>query len=276
MNLKKLDFEVKALDESGVIEGYGAAFGNVDLGNDVIVRGAFAKGIASAKSLPAMCWQHDMSSPIGVWKEISEDDNGLRVKGQLCLDTQAGKEAYALLKMGALKGLSIGYGVDKGGSSYRKDGVRELKELSLHEVSLVTVPMNPQANITAVKAGSRNSAADRARLSTAHAALWEAMDNSQRGEVYAAITASMDSDAAGGTDPDQGEEEKDCCPSCAGGDDCEKSCDEHDNPVKHLRALEKSLRDAGQSRKDAKAATATVRDAQALRELAELTQLLTH
>ena len=50
--------------------------------------------------------------PIGVFDEIVEDDHGLVVKGRLALKTQAGQEAYELLKMGALDGLSIGFKIN--------------------------------------------------------------------------------------------------------------------------------------------------------------------
>ena len=90
--------------------------------------------------------------PIGVFDEIKEDEHGLVVKGRLALKTQAGKEAYELLKMGALDGLSIGFRVNPKEVSYDKRGnKRIIKEVDLMEVSLVTFPMNPQATVRSVK-----------------------------------------------------------------------------------------------------------------------------
>ena len=145
--------QIKATNEDGSIEGYGSVFGNKDSYNDVIQKGAFAESIKSHKSsqtMPAMLWQHDSSQPIGVWNDITEDANGLHMRGQLAMGTVKGKEAYELAKMGALNGLSIGF-VAKGWEYAQGGEVRSLTELELWEVSLVTFPANTKARITGVK-----------------------------------------------------------------------------------------------------------------------------
>ena len=133
----------------GSFEGYGSVFGVVDTYGDVVERGAFQKSLATHRdegSMPAMLWQHDPREPVGVWSGMKEDDHGLAVSGHLNLDTQRGAEAHALLKQGALRGLSIGYKVPEGG--YERDGsVYRLKEIELWEVSLVTFPANRAAQI---------------------------------------------------------------------------------------------------------------------------------
>ena len=101
--------------------------------------------------MPAMLWQHDSDDPIGVWTDMAEDAKGLRVKGQLCLDTACGKEAYALLKMGALDGLSIGYRTLDVDPHPTKPGIINLKTLALREVSIVTFAANVRARIESVK-----------------------------------------------------------------------------------------------------------------------------
>lgn len=146
--------DIKAISADGVIEGYGSVFGVKDNYDDIIVKGAFLTSLKEHKAagtLPAMLWQHEADEPIGVWTEMSEDDKGLRVKGQLCLDTARGKESYALLKMGALNGLSIGF-MAKAWEYDRETEVRTLTEIDLWEVSLVTFPANERALITGVKA----------------------------------------------------------------------------------------------------------------------------
>lgn len=137
----------------GTFEGYGSVFGNKDLGNDVIEAGAFAKSLKRRKPHNVkLLYQHKSDMPIGVFDEIREDDHGLVVKGRLALKTQAGAEAYELLKMGALDGLSIGFRVNPKEVSYDKRGnKRIIKEVDLMEVSLVTFPMNPQATVRSVK-----------------------------------------------------------------------------------------------------------------------------
>jgi hypothetical protein len=137
----------------GTFEGYGSVFGNKDLGNDVIERGAFLKSLKRRKPQNVkLLYQHKSDMPIGVFDEIKEDEHGLVVKGRLALKTQAGAEAYELLKMGALDGLSIGFRVNPKEVSYDKRGnKRIIKEVDLMEVSLVTFPMNPQATVRSVK-----------------------------------------------------------------------------------------------------------------------------
>lgn len=146
--------QVKATSDSGEIEGYGSVFGVRDDYDDVIAAGAFAGSLTehrTAGTMPAMLWQHDPSEPIGVWTSMTEDAKGLHVAGKLALDTVRGKEAHALLKLGALNGLSIGF-MSKQWTYDRDTDVRTLTELELWEVSLVTFPANGKARITNVKA----------------------------------------------------------------------------------------------------------------------------
>jgi HK97 family phage prohead protease len=93
-----------------------------------------------------------LPAPIGVWTSLSENDKGLKVKGELILDgVPQAAVAHALLKRRAIKGLSIGYQT-KQAEVDRTTGARMLKEVDLWEISLVTFPMMPEAQLTAVKA----------------------------------------------------------------------------------------------------------------------------
>jgi len=155
-----VQFEYKAIadeEEKGVFTGYGSIFGNKDLGNDIVVEGAFAKSIGKkgAKAVKLL-YQHRQDEPIGVFDEIVEDRRGLKVKGRLAMGTQRGREVYELMKMGALDGLSIGYRVDPKGVEYDDKGKRRyLKSVDLMEISAVTFPMNPRARVQAVKGAER-------------------------------------------------------------------------------------------------------------------------
>lgn len=143
--------DLKKITGEGEFEGYASKFGDVDNGNDVVVRGAFTKSLnlKGAKTVK-MLWQHDPSQPIGVWNEIKEDDIGLYVKGRLLTSVQRAKEAYDLMKEGVLDGLSIGYKTIKANRD-NKSGIRQLMEVSLLEISLVTFPMLSSATVTSVK-----------------------------------------------------------------------------------------------------------------------------
>tara|TARA_Y100000114_G_scaffold44835_1_gene40529 strand:+ start:23917 stop:24939 length:1023 start_codon:yes stop_codon:yes gene_type:complete len=139
--------------EEGVFEGYGSVFNKADLGNDVVKYGAFKKSLKrkGAKGVKLL-YQHKSDMPIGVFDEIKEDQHGLRVKGRLALKTQAGRDAFELMKMGALDGLSIGFKPNPKATHYDKtSNKRILEEVELMEISLVTFPMNQSARIRSVK-----------------------------------------------------------------------------------------------------------------------------
>jgi uncharacterized protein len=155
MTTKTLDFgfELKASKEDGTFEGYGSVFSIVDGGGDIVAPGAFAETLAAQKAagrFPAMLWQHRQAEPIGVYTSMEEDSIGLKVSGQLALKTARGAEAYELMKMGALSGMSIGYR-SRDDSYDRVTGVRTLKKLDLVELSLVTFPMNDASRVSSVK-----------------------------------------------------------------------------------------------------------------------------
>ena len=150
------DLEVKLAEDGdtpGTIEGYGSMFNLMDRGGDMVMPGAFKKSLKEwkkLKQLPSMLWSHDMSMPIGLWTSMEEDDKGLKLKGELILDVPQAAAAHALLKRKAVKGLSIGYRT-RDYEIDRTTGVRKLKDVELFEVSLVSIPMLAEAQVTGVK-----------------------------------------------------------------------------------------------------------------------------
>ena len=133
----------------GYYKGYASTFGNIDRTRDVIAPGAFKRCLDNGRKVK-MCWQHDMSTPIGSFPTMKEDEYGLYVEGRINLGTNMGREAYALLKAGDLDSMSIGFMVDDYDID-DKTGVRTIKEIDLWEISIVTEPANTMAMVTAVK-----------------------------------------------------------------------------------------------------------------------------
>ncbi len=144
--------EVKAEGENGTFEGYGAIFGNLDRDGDVVSRGAFSESLKGR--MPALLWQHNAKEPIGRFDVVREDAKGLYVKGRLSMEGR-GREAYDLLKMGALDGLSIGF-VTKEASRNATTGARTITKADLMEISLVTFPANELARVSTVKSSGPN------------------------------------------------------------------------------------------------------------------------
>ncbi len=155
--------QVKSVDGLGKFAGYASVFDVVDNQKDLMLKGAFADTLKQGVQHIKLLWQHLQSEPIGVFDRMFEDAYGLYVEGRLLLDVQKAKEAHALLKEGAISGLSIGYSPVK----YRIDnetGVRLLAAVELWEVSLVTFPANAAANVTVVKSTPPAKAAVQADL----------------------------------------------------------------------------------------------------------------
>jgi HK97 family phage prohead protease len=136
-------------DDYAYFTGYGSVFGNVDEVNDIVEQGAFAETISEKKTIP-MLWQHDWRQPIGLFKNLREDANGLHVEGEINKKTQKGLEAYSLLKQGAINGLSIGF-TTKEYSYDTEKSIRRIKKINLFEISTVTFPANKLATATDVK-----------------------------------------------------------------------------------------------------------------------------
>lgn len=139
----------------GIIKGYASTYGNRDRGGDIIAEGAFKNSIERHKKTNRpirMLFQHDTQQIIGGYPidDVIDDTHGLFVTGKINLDTQKGKEAYALAKQGVLTDLSIGFSVNEDGYDADTDS-RVFKDLELWEISPVSEPMNPQANIVSVK-----------------------------------------------------------------------------------------------------------------------------
>ncbi|MES2905721.1 MAG: HK97 family phage prohead protease [Pseudomonadota bacterium] len=139
-----------AISENGLVTGYASLFGIKDRNNDVVLRGAFKKSLSERTANDVkFLFQHDANEPIGTWLDIYEDDKGLRVIGRLISGVTRAREAFALIRAGALDGLSIGFNTK---AARREAGgrLRQLVTLDLWEISLVTFPMLPGARLTAL------------------------------------------------------------------------------------------------------------------------------
>lgn len=167
---------IKAADvmEDGTFTGYGSVFNVVDQAGDVVPPRAFIESLERKR--PKLLWQHDTRKPIGVWVDAHEDERGLYVKGRLLSDVQLGREAIALLRAGAIDGLSIGFetmesewiSAEQHQTKYgcgpmgyvgeSNDQVRVLKTIDLWEVSLVTFPCCASATVDFVKHAPRAAA----------------------------------------------------------------------------------------------------------------------
>lgn len=177
---KNVRFEVKQIEEDDrffTFEGFASTFGNIDRTDDIIAQGAFADSLRDLKTnarpilaapefrkiLPCL-WQHRFGEPVGSFIEAEENTQGLFVKGILPKDdTFVTSRVVPQMKIGSVQDMSIGF-ITKRDEFDSDSGIRTLLEIDLLETSLVTIPANPQANITGLKSLPMNdiAVADRA------------------------------------------------------------------------------------------------------------------
>lgn len=149
---KLLPIQPTRIGLDGLFEGYASLFRIPDLGKDIVEPGAFRESLQRrGPGGVKMLWQHDPAEPIGRWSSLIEDSRGLFVRGRLSLAVARAREIHALMRDGAIDGLSIGFRYEKARTEPRT-GLRRLERIDLWEVSVVTFPMLPQARIAAVKA----------------------------------------------------------------------------------------------------------------------------
>lgn len=134
---------------AGRFAGYAAIFGRVDAGGDVIRAGAFSASLAARAAagdrLP-LFWQHRPDQQIGWVERAAEDGKGLRVIARLA--NPDGDNA-ALLREGEVTGLSFGYRAREARAIVLPGAQvgRELSDVDIFEISLVTEPMQPAARV---------------------------------------------------------------------------------------------------------------------------------
>ncbi len=147
-----VDFEVKQIndedDEFFRFEGLASTFGNIDLVNDIVVRGAFVESLAT--KTPVVLWQHRSDSPLGMPEEIRETEDGLFLRAKLPKsDSFVAGRVIPQIKVGSIRSMSIGFRIVE--REFNDEGIRLLKKVELLEVSLVTFPANELAMVSGFK-----------------------------------------------------------------------------------------------------------------------------
>jgi Escherichia/Staphylococcus phage prohead protease len=159
--------DLKSVEADGTFSGYASLFGTVDLGQDLVMPGAFRESLQTRGARGVkLLFQHDPNEPIGVWLELNEDARGLFARGRLMPEVTRAREVLSLMRAGALDGLSIGFRTVQGRTD-PASGVRRLDKIDLWEISVVTFPMLPEARVSTVKrraAQTRNASPQLAGL----------------------------------------------------------------------------------------------------------------
>jgi HK97 family phage prohead protease len=152
MEHKQIEFKFTVAGgetEAGSFTGYASIFDMIDSYGDSVQKGAFKKTLKEKKKFPLL-WSHDSYLvPIGIIAG-GEDDQGLKVAGNLNLDIELARDVRSAMKQGSVNGLSIGYNVIKKEIN-NETGVRVLKEINLWEISACVFQACPGAVIAEIK-----------------------------------------------------------------------------------------------------------------------------
>lgn len=150
--VKHIEIEIKEATDLGIFDGVASLYGQRDLGGDLIEKGAFTKTIGENPVIPIL-WQHDSREVIGTG-QLKDSPSGLKVHGELDMEDSLAVKALRKIKTGLVRGLSIGFQALKW-DYQQEEGqswpTRIIKEVKLWEVSIVTFPMLPAAQITSAK-----------------------------------------------------------------------------------------------------------------------------
>ncbi len=148
----------------GIIAGHTATW-DIDRGGywepDQFVKGAFAEAIQrhkdSGNRQVRLTWMHrDLVGGIPI-ETVFEDDKGLFGEAEVNLETRLGREAYSLAKQGVLVDFSIGFEpITSHMITVEGQDVRQIDKSEYWHSALVDEPMNPEAQVTAVKAYTKD------------------------------------------------------------------------------------------------------------------------
>lgn len=151
--VKNCDLQLKDIDTStGIVAGYFASFGNVDSDGDVFVKGAFKKSIQERGPMSqgnrkiAHLRDHKTSMPIGLIKELAEDEKGLAYVSQMS-KTRYAQDTLTLMQEGILREHSVGF-LPVQGKTINKGEYNEITEVKLFEGSTLMFGANEETPVT--------------------------------------------------------------------------------------------------------------------------------
>jgi HK97 family phage prohead protease len=155
MEHKQLDLakcEVKMGAEGSLqFSGYASMFDGLDSYGDTIKAGAYKNTLMDRERPIQLRWNH-YGPVIGKFTELYEDERGLYVSGELTKGHSVAEDTAALLRHGAISGMSIGYIVKE---EEQQGVIRALKEIELIEISIVETPADNNAHITSLKSATK-------------------------------------------------------------------------------------------------------------------------
>lgn len=139
--------ELQPDGEAVIISGY-ASTTDIDRHGDVVPSAVWEKGLGNYLKNPIILAYHDHAQPVGRMVEHKVDSRGLWIKARI---SQASGNIYTLIKDGILSAFSIGFKIVDAEYNQATE-LFVVKELELHEISIVSVPANQNTLFSLSKA----------------------------------------------------------------------------------------------------------------------------
>lgn len=137
------DGEIKSI----TVEGY-ASTNDIDRSGDVVSAAVWEKGLENYLKNPIILAYHDYHKPVGRMLEHKADKKGLWIKARI---SSAAEDVYKLVKDGVMTAFSIGFRILDAEYNQAAE-VFLIKEIELHEISVVPVPCNQNTLFSLSKA----------------------------------------------------------------------------------------------------------------------------
>jgi uncharacterized protein len=153
---KQFKIDTNTITDKGEFTGVASHYGSKDYANDIVVKGAFTQSIRENNNKVVLLLHHKIDEPVGL-VEIEDSNEALMVRGKINLDVTKGREAFALMKQGAITGLSVGFLKEKWDFDPVKQA-RIIQKGNLKEISLVTFPCNEKTKIDLMSVKSEDLA----------------------------------------------------------------------------------------------------------------------
>lgn len=181
---KHFSLDLKDVGDDGHFRGILSTYDNEDLVGDVCDKGCWDASVKAKGGRFPLLWQHDQGEPIGSFQVI-DTSVALSIEGSFNQQVRRGQEAYALLRAGDIRGLSVGFNLLEW--EYDSNGVRHIRAADLWEGSFVTFPANPLAY---AEAKSMQTAAT-LRRSVAELDVVKSLSEEVRDRILRAIDEAM-------------------------------------------------------------------------------------
>lgn len=137
------DWTIKTVSsDDRIIEGF-ASTADVDRVDDIVVPDAFKRTMKTFMKAPTLLYNHKLDNAIGVVEAYKITDKGLWIRARIGKGYEPADTIWKMIEQGIVRTFSIGFSIKD--EEWNKEGKRIIKDIDLHEISVVSVPANTEA-----------------------------------------------------------------------------------------------------------------------------------